>query len=131
MDFLASQQRCVVAMEACASAHGLGREIAKLGHSVRLIPPIYGNRPVGTAVGPARHPPTAYHRSDGRLITGAMAVVQNASRKGAPDGCWLGRVLAKKPRMLVAIALANKMARGLWAMITTNEDFKNPTTAAA
>lgn len=65
------------------------------------------------------------------LITGAMAVVQNASRKGAPDGCWLGRMLAKKPRMLVAIALANKMARGLWAMITTNEDFKNPTTAAA
>lgn len=41
LDFLASQQRCVVAMEACASAHGWGREIAKLGHSVRLIPPIY------------------------------------------------------------------------------------------
>ncbi len=41
LDFLASQQRCVIAMEACASAHSWGREIAKLGHSVRLIPPIY------------------------------------------------------------------------------------------
>lgn len=33
--------------------------------------------------------------------------------------------------MLEAIALANKGARGLWAMITTNRDFKNPATAAA
>jgi transposase len=65
------------------------------------------------------------------LITGAMAVVQHASKKGTPENSWLGRMLAKKPRMLVAIALANKMARGLWAMMTTNKDFKNPATAAA
>ena len=65
------------------------------------------------------------------LITGAMAVVQHASRKGAPDVSWLWRMLARKPRMLVAIALANKMARGLWDMMTTNKDFTNPTTAPA
>lgn len=65
------------------------------------------------------------------LITGAMAVVQHASRKGAPDGSWLGRMLARKPRMLVAIALANKMARCLWAMMTTNKDLKNPARASA
>jgi transposase len=41
LDFLSSQQRCVVAMEACASAHSWGREIARLGHEVQLIPPIY------------------------------------------------------------------------------------------
>ena len=41
LDFLASQPRCVVAMEACASAHGWGREIGKLGHDVRLIPSAY------------------------------------------------------------------------------------------
>ena len=39
--FLAAQPRCVVAMEACASAHYWGREIMKLGHEVRLIAPIY------------------------------------------------------------------------------------------
>jgi len=39
--FLASQPRCVVAMEACASAHHWGREIVGLGHEVRLVPPIY------------------------------------------------------------------------------------------
>ncbi len=41
LDFLASQLGCEVAMEACASAHYWGREIAKLGHDVKLIAPIY------------------------------------------------------------------------------------------
>ena len=41
LPFLASQPRCVVAMEACASAHYWGREIMALGHEVRLVPPIY------------------------------------------------------------------------------------------
>ena len=41
LDFLASQPRCAVAMEACASAHYWGRETGKLGHEVKLIPPVY------------------------------------------------------------------------------------------
>ena len=39
--FFASQPRCIVAMEACASAHYWAREIAALGHETRLIPPAY------------------------------------------------------------------------------------------
>ena len=39
--FLASQPRCVVAMEACGSAHYWGRETLELGHQVKLVPPIY------------------------------------------------------------------------------------------
>ena len=39
--FLAGQPACVVAMEACGGAHFWGREIGKLGHEVRLIPPAY------------------------------------------------------------------------------------------
>lgn len=64
-------------------------------------------------------------------ITGAIAVLQNASRKGDLDGSWLGRMLSKKPRMLVVIALANKIARGLWAMIMKSKDLNNPATEAA
>ena len=45
------------------------------------------------------------------LITGAMAVVRWAARRGAPAGSWLARMLSRKPRMLVAVALANRMAR--------------------
>ena len=63
------------------------------------------------------------------LIIGAMSVVRWASRNGAPEGSWLARILAKKPRMLVAIALANKMARGIWAMLAKQEDYRNPAAA--
>ncbi len=31
--------------------------------------------------------------------------------------------------MLVAIALANKMARAIWAMLTRKEDYRNPAQA--
>ena len=39
--FLAKLPVCTVAMEACATSHFWGRKIEKLGHAVRLIPPIY------------------------------------------------------------------------------------------
>ncbi len=41
LDFFAGQPPCVVAMEACAGSHHWAREIGKLGHTVRLIPPAY------------------------------------------------------------------------------------------
>ena len=41
LEFFAAQPRCLVAMEACASAHHWAREIQALGHAVRLIPPVY------------------------------------------------------------------------------------------
>ena len=65
------------------------------------------------------------------LITGAMAVVRWALRRGAPEGSWLQRMLARKPKMLVAIALANKMARSVWAMLAKGEDFRVPAAAAS
>jgi len=65
------------------------------------------------------------------LIIGAMAVVRSALRKGSPEGSWLQRMLARKPRMLVAIALANKMARSIWAMLAKAEDYRVPVAAAA
>jgi transposase len=65
------------------------------------------------------------------LIIGAMAVVRSALRKGSPEGSWLQRMLARKPRMLMAIALANKMARSIWAMLAKAEDYRVPVAAAA
>jgi transposase len=41
LGFFRSRAPCVVGLEACASAHHWGRELAKLGHEVRLIPPAY------------------------------------------------------------------------------------------
>ena len=41
LEFFSRQPRCIVAMEACSGAHFWGREIGRLGHEVRLIPPAY------------------------------------------------------------------------------------------
>jgi transposase len=60
------------------------------------------------------------------LILGAMAVVRWASRNGTADP-WLASMLQRKPRMLVAVALANKMARIIWAMSVKKEDYRAPT----
>lgn len=65
------------------------------------------------------------------LIIGAMARVQSAFRYGVPDGSWLARMMSRKPRMLVAIALANKMARAIWAMMRNEEDYRDPAPAMA
>ena len=65
------------------------------------------------------------------LIIGAMAVVSWAARNGAAEGSWLARMLARKPRMVVAIALANKMARSVWATLTKQENYRDPVAAAA
>ena len=42
----------------------------------------------------------------------------------------MARILDRKPKMLAAIALANKMARQILAMLTRNKDFKDPSRAA-
>lgn len=65
------------------------------------------------------------------LIIGSSAVVLHASKRGAPTGSWLEQMMARKPRMLVTVALANKTARIIWAVLTKDEDYKAPVTAAA
>jgi transposase len=64
------------------------------------------------------------------LIVGASAVVRHASRRDLPASSWLARMLARKPRMLVIVALANKMARIAWALLARNEVYRAPTVAA-
>ena len=39
LPFFAKQPKCLIGIEACASAHYWGRELSKLGHQVRLMPP--------------------------------------------------------------------------------------------
>ena len=65
------------------------------------------------------------------LIIGGSSMVRRACRHGAPAGSWLERMLARKPRMLVSVALANKMARMVWALLTRKEDYRAPAVATA
>ena len=64
------------------------------------------------------------------LIIGAMSRLNWMGRKSIPQGSWLERMAARKPKMLVAIALANKMARMIWAMLTKNENYRYSAQAA-
>ena len=57
-------------------------------------------------------------------ITGAMAVIRWALRHGSQRNPWLVRLLERKPPMDPASALANKMARGIWAILTRSEDYR-------
>ncbi len=41
LDFLGKLEPCLIGMEACATSHHWAREVAALGHDVRLIPPAY------------------------------------------------------------------------------------------
>lgn len=58
------------------------------------------------------------------LVTGAMSVISAAEKKGRCDDPWLADMLKRKPRMVAAVALANRMARRLWAMMVTERDYE-------
>jgi transposase len=58
------------------------------------------------------------------LVLGATAVIRFAKPGRASP--WLLNLLARKPKKLAAIALANKMARILWAMMVSGEVYRRP-----
>jgi transposase len=65
------------------------------------------------------------------LIIGANSVIiKRHVHKEAQPGTWLARMLSRKPPMLVRVALANKMARIVWALMAKGEDYRAPAVAA-
>ena len=65
------------------------------------------------------------------LVVGATAVLRYARQKTAAETNWIRGLLATKPARLVAVALANKMARIAWALLARNEVYRLATPAAA
>ena len=63
------------------------------------------------------------------LIIGASATVRWAMRKGSTADPWLSRMLNRKPPMLVIVALANKTARIVWALIARGGTYRAPAAA--
>lgn len=62
------------------------------------------------------------------LIVGAMAVVRYAERNGARRP-WLVQLLARRKAKVAAVALANKNARMIWAMMVSGERYREPQVA--
>jgi transposase len=55
------------------------------------------------------------------LVNGATAVLNGKNARNDP---WRTKMLENKPKKLAAVALANKMARIAWAVMTRQEDFR-------
>ena len=58
------------------------------------------------------------------LVTGALAVIRWARAKEDFAATWLGRLIGRKPLKLAAVALANKTARIVWAMLSRGEAYR-------
>lgn len=58
------------------------------------------------------------------LIVGAMSVIRWVVRKGGSANRWLAALVMRKPKMVAAVALANKMARMIWALTTKEQDYR-------
>ena len=58
------------------------------------------------------------------LIVGAMSVIRWVVRKGGSANRWLAMLVMRKPRMVAAVALANKMARMIWALTAKEQDYR-------
>jgi transposase len=65
------------------------------------------------------------------FAAGALAVIRYAKVHGTTHRPWLTALLARRPTKVVAIALANKLARIAWAMMAKGERYKEPVALAA
>lgn len=62
---------------------------------------------------------------------GALSVIRYAKIRGTGHRPWLAALLARRPTKVAAIALANKLARMAWAVMTKGERYKEPVALAA
>jgi transposase len=58
------------------------------------------------------------------LVLGATSMVYRAASWNSAVGAWLRKVLERRPVRLATVALANKMARIAWAVMTREEVYR-------
>ncbi len=64
------------------------------------------------------------------LVIGAMSVVRFAKLGSKSASAWLLKLLERRPRKVAAVALANKIARVIWAMMVRGEAYRRQPVAA-
>jgi transposase len=60
------------------------------------------------------------------LVAGAMSVIRHAKRRGTTNLPWLADMIARKPTKVAAVALANKNARIVWALMRQGGTYQKP-----
>jgi transposase len=58
------------------------------------------------------------------LIAGAVAVLRHARNRPTRDGAWVRALLKRKPTKVAAVALANKTARIVWAVMMRGDGYR-------
>jgi transposase len=64
------------------------------------------------------------------LVVGATSVIRYARSKNAAGAHWINALLPRRPARLVSVALANKTARIIWAVLVRGESYRAPVAAA-
>ena len=109
LPFFAKLEPCLIGMESCSSAHHWARELTALGHEVRLIPPMYVK------------PYVKRGKSD---AIDAEAICEAVTRSHPERASkWLTSLLERKPARVATVAMANKTARIVWAVLTRDEPY--------
>ena len=57
------------------------------------------------------------------LVSGAQSLLTASKSRRKPDP-WLAKMLASKPRLVAAVALANNLARIVWAVMVRQTNFR-------
>jgi transposase len=65
------------------------------------------------------------------LVVGSTSLLRVAHKRKGPLADWINALVAKKPQKVASVALANKLARICWAMLSTGECFREETYAKA
>jgi transposase len=60
------------------------------------------------------------------LVAGAMSVIRHGRKTNFEKNPWLANLVRRKPTKVVAVALANKIARTAWAVLATGETYRQP-----
>jgi len=59
------------------------------------------------------------------LIHGARAVIRVAENKPDHKGSWLGQLMERRSKNVAAVALANKNARTVWALLAHDRNYES------
>jgi transposase len=65
------------------------------------------------------------------LIHGARAAAMRIKRDRFPIGAWMNALEARAPRNVLVVAMANKLARIAWAVLSSGEDYRPAVSIAA
>lgn len=114
LEWFTLREPSLVVMEACGGAHEWARALAQLGHEVRLISP----RKVRPFVQRNKTDAAdAYLRT--LLMHAARSVVLKSHE--ASTWPWLQTLLKRRPYNVVVAAVANKLARTIWAVLAKGQ----------